>query len=95
METRPFLVNNQWLSGGGTPFVSVNPADGNIIAEIGAANAADVDAAVAAARAALQSPAWRDLKAHERARLLYAVGELAARDAERLAQLQMQDNGKT
>jgi acyl-CoA reductase-like NAD-dependent aldehyde dehydrogenase len=95
MEVRSFLVNNQWVLGGGTPFVSVNPADGNIIAKVGAADASDVDAAVAAARAALQSPTWRDLKAHERARLLYALGELTAQDTERLAQLQMQDNGKT
>jgi betaine-aldehyde dehydrogenase len=95
MEIRPFLIDNQWFLGGGTPFVSVNPADGNIIAKIGAADAADVDAAVAAARAALQSPAWRDLKAYERARLIHALGELTAQQSEHLARLQMQDNGKT
>jgi acyl-CoA reductase-like NAD-dependent aldehyde dehydrogenase len=54
-----------------------------------------VDSAVAAAQAAMSDPKWRDLKFHERARLLYRLGELMTADAERLARVQMQDNGKT
>ena len=56
---------------------------------------ADIQAAATAARAALSNPAWRDLKPHERARLLYRLGEFISADAERLAHVQMQDNGKT
>ena len=95
MEIRPFLINNQWVSGGGEPFASINPADGTEIARIGAASPADVDSAVVAARSALENPAWRNLKFRERARLLYQLGELLTADAERLARVQMQDNGKT
>ena len=94
-KARPFLVNNEWVEGSGEPFVSTNPADGSEIAQISAASPADIDSAVAAARAALSNPAWRDLKPHERARLLYRVGELIDADLERLARVQMQDNGKT
>jgi len=55
----------------------------------------DVDSAVAAARAALSNPTWSALKLHERARLLYRLGELMTADAEHIAHVQMQDNGKT
>lgn len=95
MSIRPFLVNNEWLAGGGSPFPSVNPADGSVVAEVAGASAVDVDKAVAAATAALASPAWRDLKPHERARLLYQMGEKISADVERLARLQSQDNGKS
>ena len=94
-KVRSFLINNEWVEGSGEPFISTNPADGTEIARIGAASAGDVDSAVAAARAALSKPAWRDLRPHERARLLYRMGELIAGDTERLPRVQMQDNGKT
>jgi acyl-CoA reductase-like NAD-dependent aldehyde dehydrogenase len=95
MKPRPLFINNQWAEGRGQPFVSVNPADGSEIALVSAAAPADIDAAVAAARGALGNPAWRDLKPHQRARLLYRLGDLLEADAERIARLQMQDNGKT
>jgi acyl-CoA reductase-like NAD-dependent aldehyde dehydrogenase len=94
-KVRSFLINNQWVEGRGEPFVSINPADGTEIARIGSASIADVNSAVAAAQAAMSDPKWRDLKFHERARLLYRLGELITADAERLARVQMQDNGKT
>lgn len=95
MQTQPFLIDNQWVTGSGAPFVSTDPADASVVAEVGGAGAADIDAAVAAARRALESPAWRDLKPHERATLLYRVSERMTADLERLARLQMRDNGKT
>jgi acyl-CoA reductase-like NAD-dependent aldehyde dehydrogenase len=94
-DVRSLLINNEWVPGTGEPFVSYNPADGAELARIGGASQADVDAAVAAARAAMSNPAWRNLKFHERARLLYRLGDLIGADAERLARIQMLDNGKT
>lgn len=94
-DVRSFLINNEWVPGTGEPFVSTNPADGTELARIGGASQGDVDAAVAAARAAMSNPAWRNLKFHERARLLYRLGDLIGADAERLARIQMLDNGKT
>ena len=45
------------MTTGGTPYQVVNPANGNTVAELALATAADVDAAVASARAAL--PGWK------------------------------------
>src|SRR6187399_3277711 len=48
-----------------------NPADGSVLAKVAQGSAADVDAAVAAARAAL--PAWSKTSGEKRARYLYAL----------------------
>lgn len=95
MKVQPFLIDNNWVTGGGKPFDTTNPADGSVLSTVGGANAADVDAAVAAARKALESPAWRGLKPHQRATLLYRLSERMSAEQEQLAVLQMRDNGKT
>lgn len=94
-EPLPFFVNGTWTVGRGRPIVSTNPANGETIAVLSTASAADIDAAVAAARAALTSPAWQNLHPHERARLLSRVADLMAADAERIARRQVEDTGKT
>lgn len=94
-QTLPFLIDNQWTTGSGEPLLVINPVDGSTLAKVSGASAADIDAAVKAARQAFVAPAWRDLKPHERASLLYRMSELMTAQQEALAQLQMQDNGKT
>jgi betaine-aldehyde dehydrogenase len=91
---KPFLIGGDWSFGGGQTFESINPADGSVAAVVAEAGEADVHAAVGAARAALQNPDWRDLQPHRRARLIAGFADLVERDAERLATLQTQDNGK-
>src|SRR3984957_19442497 len=93
-SAKAFLIGGDWSFGGGRTFESVNPADGSVAATVAEAGEVDIDAAVRAARAALQNPAWRDLPPHRRARLLATLADLVERDAERLATLQTQDNGK-
>ncbi len=73
-------------------FASINPATAQPIAEIARATAADVDDAVAAARAA--HPAWHKLGGHGRARFLYALARLVQKHARLLAVLETLDNGK-
>ena len=92
---KPFLIGAQWSFGKGKTFQSINPADGTVAATIAEAEAEDVDAAVRAAEAALRHPGWGGLQAHKRARLLHRFADLIERDAELLAGLQTQDNGKT
>jgi len=58
------------------------------------AGEADVDAAVRAARAALDDPAWADLTPGGRGRLLHRLADILRRDAEELAVLESTDNGK-
>jgi len=94
MGVQPFLVGDEWINGGGAPLTSINPANGQVNCEIGTANAADVDRAVEVAEAAQRKPAWRNMKPHERARLLSRIAQGIDDNAERLAQKQMLENGK-
>jgi aldehyde dehydrogenase (NAD+) len=80
-------------SAGGT-FESFDPYTGKPWALIPRCTAADVDRAVAAARTAFRAPAWRNLTPTARGKLLQRLADLIARDAERLAALEVQDNGK-
>ncbi|MGV6873452.1 aldehyde dehydrogenase family protein [Pseudochelatococcus sp. B33] len=95
MTALPFLIGNEWRTGKGTPFPSINPFDGSETVLIAGAASSDVDDAVAAARRALANPDWRMLKHHERARFLYRFADLVDEKLEHLAQVQMEDNGKT
>ena len=70
-----------------------NPATGEAIRQVALAGEADVDAAVAAARAAL--PAWRDTTPLRRARILTRFRELMEQHRDELAQLASEEHGKT
>ncbi|MET7859070.1 aldehyde dehydrogenase [Streptomyces sp. NPDC005318] len=88
------LVAGQWRQGRGTPIKTVDPATGQVIATVHAASLDDVEDAVTAAVRAAHDPAWRELPAHLRARLLHRIAELVERDADRLSALQTADTGK-
>lgn len=89
------FINNRWLPGAsGKTIPVVAPADGQIFATIAAGSAADVDAAVKAARAAVEGGAWSRLSATERGRLLSKLSVAIADHAEELAQLEARDTGK-
>lgn len=77
----------------GATYDSVDPFTGQPWARVPDGDAADVDRAVAAARAALDGP-WGALTATARGKLLWRLGELIARDAEQLAELEVRDGGK-
>jgi aldehyde dehydrogenase (NAD+) len=76
----------------GVFFDSIDPATGEKIATVAQGSAADIDAAVKAARAAF--PKWQALTPHARARYLYAVARAVQRNSRRLAVLETIDNGK-
>lgn len=75
-------------------FETHNPYTGEAWAEIAAGSAADVDEAVRAAHAAFTTGPWAKMTATQRGALLHRVGDLIARDAERLARIEVRDNGK-
>jgi aldehyde dehydrogenase (NAD+) len=77
----------------GRTYESVDPFTGRPWARVPDADAGDVDRAVAAARAALEGP-WGAMTATQRGKLLHRLGELIARDAARLGELETRDNGK-
>jgi acyl-CoA reductase-like NAD-dependent aldehyde dehydrogenase len=79
---------------GGEWFESVNPFTGQPWALIPRGNAADVELAVQAAHRAFTQGEWPKLTASARGRLLYKLGDLIAQHAERLAAIEVRDNGK-
>src|SRR5215470_14500612 len=76
----------------GRYFETTDPATGEKIADVAQGSAADVDAAVKAAHAAL--PGWQMLSAHQHARFLYALARQVQKHSRRLAVLETLDNGK-
>src|SRR5215470_2834082 len=87
------FINGTWRTPAeGKYFDTNDPSSGEPLAAVAQGSAADVDAAVAAARAAL--PAWQALSGHARARYLYALARLVQKHSRRLAVLETMDNGK-
>jgi acyl-CoA reductase-like NAD-dependent aldehyde dehydrogenase len=91
---KQLFINGEWRApAAGQTIPVVNPATEEVIAEVASAQADDVDAAVAAARAALQGP-WSRLSARERGRLLWKTGEKLLERGDELARLETLHNGK-
>ncbi|UWR51620.1 aldehyde dehydrogenase [Phaeobacter inhibens] len=82
------------FSDGSARFESRDPATGEVWAMMPEARAPDVDAAVAAARAAFHASDWAGMTATARGKLLYRLADLIAENAETLAQLETRDTGK-
>src|SRR6201998_2308741 len=76
----------------GKYFETADPSAGTLLAEGAQGSAADIDAAVKAARKAL--PGWQKLTPHARARFLYALARQVQKHSRRLAVLETLDNGK-
>jgi gamma-glutamyl-gamma-aminobutyraldehyde dehydrogenase len=94
LETR-FFINGRFVDAiDGNRFESVNPATGEIIAEVAAANEKDVDAAVGAARKAYRSGVWSRMAPRERMEILYRFTQLIDEHAEQLAVLDTLNMGK-
>ena len=87
------FIDGQWAKPkSGEAFDTASPSSGETLASIAQGSAADVDAAVAAARAA--QPGWAALGGHGRARHLYALARLVQKHSRLLAVLEALDNGK-
>src|SRR5689334_17164701 len=81
-------------AGGGRTLESFDPYTGKPWALIPRCSADDAGAAVEAAYRAFYSPQWRGLTHTARGKLLERLAGLVARDAERLAAIEVRDNGK-
>src|SRR5436189_1929565 len=87
-------VGGRWVPGeDGRGFDVINPATRAKLTRVVQAGAADVSAAVVAARAAL--PGWAGLSGHARARHLYALARAVQKHSRLLAVLESLDNGKS
>ena len=88
------LIGGEWrAAANGQTLALHDPSDGSELARIARGTAADIDAAVVAAQAALDGE-WGRLTAAERGRLLAAIGRKVLDNVELLAQLEARDVGK-
>lgn len=88
-------VGGVWEAGTGAEIASHFPHDGSHNVTLRGASRADGERAIERARVAQADPAWRGLKAHERARLLHRIADGIDANAARLAWVQTRDTGKT
>jgi malonate-semialdehyde dehydrogenase (acetylating)/methylmalonate-semialdehyde dehydrogenase len=87
-------LNGRFIPSDSAEYLPVmNPGIGKQIAKVPLSSAAQVDEAVAAARAAF--PAWSGMPIKERAQVLYRYRALLDKNAQSLAQLVHEENGKT
>jgi aldehyde dehydrogenase (NAD+) len=73
----------------------INPADGQVVGRAAMGNAADVDVAVAAARAAFNDRAWRHMPPAERSKVLYKCAQVVMANAPELIELEITCSGAT
>ncbi len=98
MNTMPhyeLFIAGDWQAGSaGQIMQSQNPADGQVWATFDCATAQDVDKAVAAAKAILDDPEWRDMTQTARGKLLFRLADIIAENAEHLGRVETTDSGK-
>src|SRR4051812_27796943 len=88
-------IDGSWTAGSGGTAEVVNPFDASVVETVDQAGPAEVDRAVAAARAAFDTGPWRTSTVAERSALLHRVADLLQRDKERIARTETLDTGKT
>ena len=86
------LINGKHVASA-TTFETINPATQEVLAEVSAGGADEINAAVQAAKDAF--PKWAGLPATERAKLMRKLGELIAAHVPEIAQLETNDSGQT
>jgi acyl-CoA reductase-like NAD-dependent aldehyde dehydrogenase len=74
--------------------VSINPADGSVVAAVRTTQAREIDAVVERARAAHHRSGWAQVRPDRKAVVMHEVARRLIAEKERLAILQMRDNGK-
>ncbi|HEX7948986.1 MAG TPA: aldehyde dehydrogenase [Candidatus Limnocylindrales bacterium] len=94
LRTQLFIDGDFRDAAGGGRFTSENPGTGRPIAEVAQAGAADVEAAVAAARRAADDGRWSRLSPGDRKRILVRWADLIEADARQLGLIETIDTGK-
>jgi phenylacetaldehyde dehydrogenase len=93
-EHRHFIAGRWVHSASGETFDTIDPATGQPIGRMARGNASDVDAAVAAARAAFEDGRWSGLTPMERSKVLWAIADRMEANIDELAELETLDQGK-
>lgn len=95
-ETRQLFIDGKWTGAlSGETFQTLDPASGRVVADVARAGAADADLAVTAARRAFDEGPWGpESNPRERATILGRAAEWIRSHRDRLARLEVADNGK-
>ncbi len=96
LDLRPsygLFIGGEFVEASGDPFKSISPATEEVLAEIGEADSADVDRAVAAARRAYDKT-WSRMSGRERGKYLFRIARILQERSRELAVLESLDNGK-
>src|SRR5256885_2552838 len=95
VRTYQNYINGKWESASsGKTFPVYDPSTEEVIAQVAASEAADVDRAVKAARAAFDSGAWPQTTAQDRGRILFKLAEKVRQNSAMLAELECRNTGK-
>lgn len=93
-ETRAFINGKYCGTERGETFATLNPATGKELAQVSAGDEADINKAVAAARASFESGAWSRQTPRERKKTLLRFADLIEKNIEELALIETLDCGK-
>lgn len=92
--SKRLLIGGQWVqAASGRTFETLNPATEQLLCRVAEADSADVDAAVIAARKALEAPSWAGISPHARTRALLRIADKIEQHAGELAAIETLDNG--
>ena len=95
VRTYQNFINGKWESTtSGKTFPVYDPSTEEVIAHVTASEAADVDRAVKAARAAFDSGPWAQTTAQDRGRILFKLAEKIRQNSTALAELECRNSGK-
>lgn len=96
VEFTKIFINNEFVNAvSGKTFATLNPSTGEKLADVQEGDKADIDKAVAAARAAFKRGSeYRNLDASDRGRLLFKLADLIEAHRVKFATLETLDNGK-
>ena len=86
-------INGRWQAGSGTVDVE-NPATGKTVAQVATAGEQEVNAAVAAAKAAIDDGRWSKATPGERSGVLWKMADIIEARADELAKIETEDTGK-
>jgi betaine-aldehyde dehydrogenase len=95
METYQLYINGEYVAAKSSATIDViDPSTTEVIATTPDATAADVDAAVRAARQAFDEGPWKDATAQDRGRVLFKLAQIVRDRADELAEIETRNSGK-
>ena len=95
VKTQQLYINGEFVDPQSTATLEViDPSTTEVIGRVPDAGPADVDRAVAAARAAFDAGGWKDATAQDRGRVLFEIARIVRERAGELAELETRNTGK-